>query len=118
MNLSRSELHALRPRRACAQAILDQIRTVTGLHACPAQDLPGLIEDIISNLACQNVALAAKLETPSPAPSCRCCLRLLEIDGRLSCADARSIHHGRDLLWPGPGCVWGGDGDAVYGGRP
>ena len=97
-------------------AIIDQIRDVTGLHTCPVQDLPGLIEDIISNLACQNVSLAAAVEAQPAATSCRGCLRLTEIDGRLVCSEARSRMYGALLHWPGPGCVWASAGDAVYGG--
>ena len=54
---------------------------------------------------------------PSTAMSCRGCLRLVELDGRLTCSEARSTMAGATLVWPGPGCVWAGAGDAVYGGR-
>lgn len=142
MNLSRSELHTLRSeRRAYAKAILD-IRDVTGLHTVPLDQLAGTIEDIISNLAVQNSILAGDMTDPGPtvdetaqvvggayddwapedtvvpAPehSCRGCLRLTEIDGRLHCLDARSKMHCGLVTWPGPGCVWGKSGDAIYGG--
>lgn len=143
MNVSRSELHALRSeRRAYAQAI-KEIREATGLHGVPLDQLAGAVEDIISNLAVQNVLLSegqpepgptvdetaqavaeaydewAPEDTvvPAPAPSCRGCLRLVEIDWRLTCAEARSPRHGATLTWPGPGCAWASDCDAVYGGR-
>lgn len=143
MNVSRSELHALRSeRRAYAQAI-KEIREATGLHTVPLAQLAGAVEDIISNLAVQNVLLSdgqsepgptvdetaqAVAEAydgwspedtvvPTPALSCRGCLRLVEIDGRLTCSEARSPRHGATLAWPGPGCAWASAGDAVYGGR-
>lgn len=138
MNISRSEIHALRSeRRAYAQAVAE-IRDVTGLHSVPLDQLAGAVEDIISNLAVQNSILAGDMTDPGPTvdetaqvvaeayddwapedtvvPSCCGCLRLVEIDGRLMCAEARSTHHTATLTWPGPGCVWGNAGDAVYGG--
>jgi len=142
MNLSRSEIHALRKDRAAhAQAIAD-IREACGLHSVPMDQLAGVIEDIISNLAVQNSLLAdgqvepgptvdetaqaveqayddwAPEDTvvPAPEPSCRGCLRLTEIDGRLICGEARSRMYGGGIHWPGPGCVWSSAGDAVYGG--
>lgn len=142
MNISSSEIHVLRSERAAyAQAIRD-IREATGLHAVPLDQLAGTIEDIISNLAVQNSLLAGDMADPGPTvdetarvvaetyddwapedtvvpasePSCRGCLRLTEIDGRLMCMDARSQHYGGGINWPGPGCVWAGAGDAVYGG--
>ena len=143
MNLSRSEITALRKDRAAhAQAIAD-IREATGLHAVPMDQLAGVIEDIISNLAVQNSILAGDVSAPvptvdetaqaveqayddwapedtvipAPEPSCRGCLRLTEIDGRLICGEARSRMYGAGIHWPGPGCVWGNAGDAVYGGK-
>lgn len=144
MNVPRSELHALRSeRRAYAQAILD-IREATGLHHVPLDQLAGAIEDVISNLAVQNSILAEgqpepgptvdetaqavaeaydewspkDVVVPAPVTSCAGCLRLIEVDGRLSCNEPRSIpwHHAT-IIWPGPGCAWASDCDQVYGGR-
>jgi len=137
MNLSRSEIHALRSERAAyAQAVRD-IREATGLHGVALDQLAGVLEDIISNLAVQNSILAGDQQAPglpepepvyddwspedtvvhAPEPSCRGCLRLTEIDGRLICGEARSRMYGGGIHWPGPGCVWAGAGDRVYGGR-
>ena len=167
MNISRSELHALRSeRRAYAQAILG-IREATGLRDVPLEDLPAMVEQLLSELADRQIRrdieprelwpgcdeiVGQRLDTapgypagdpeddewspedtvvPSPAPnmtgtaephspslSCRNCLRLVEIDGRLTCAEPRSIPwHYATITWPGPGCVWATAGDAVYGGR-
>lgn len=57
-------------RNVCAQLarldhidkVMSQIRDVTGLSSSSPAELPELIDDIISNLAAQNVALAAELE--------------------------------------------------------
>lgn len=141
MNLSRSEIHALRKDRAAhAQAIRD-IREATGLHAVPLDQLAGVLEDIISNLAVQNSILAEgqpepgptvdetaqvveqayddwapeDVVVPAPEPSCRGCLRLTEIDGRLMCGEPRSRMYGATVNWPGPGCVWASAGDKIYG---
>lgn len=142
MNVPRSEIHALRSdRRAYAQAVRD-IREATGLHSVPLDQLAGVLEDIISNLAVQNSILAGDIPDPGPTvdetaqvveasyddwapedtvvprpePSCRGCIRLTEIDGRLMCGESRSQHYGGGITWPGPGCVWASAGDAVYGG--
>lgn len=144
MNVPRSELHALRSeRRAYAQAILG-IREATGLHDVPLAQLAGAVEDIIGNLAVQNVLLSEgrpesgptvddlvdmvaeaydewspeDTVVPRPVQSCAGCLRLIEVDGRLTCNEPRSLpwHHAT-IIWPGPGCVWGNAGDDVYGGR-
>lgn len=53
---------------------------------------------------------------PAYPKSCRGCLRLTEIDGRLMCVESRSRTYGASLHWPGPGCVWASAGDAIYGG--
>lgn len=153
MNVSRSELHALRSeRRAYAQAI-KEIREATGLHGVPLEDLPAMVEQLLGELADRQIRsdieplefevgcdelVVQGLDTvrglpagdpeddewapedtvvPAPAPSCRGCLRLVEIDWRLTCAEARSAMAMATLVWPGPGCVWAGAGDAVYGGR-
>ena len=142
VNVSRSELHALRSeRRTYAQAVLE-IREATGLHDVPLAQLAGAIEDIISNLAVQNVILAEgqpepgptvdetsqavaeaydewapeDVVVPAPAHSCAGCLRLIEVDGRLTCNEPRSLpwHHAT-IIWPGPGCVWASDADKIYG---
>lgn len=52
-----AELHRL----VVQDQLLAEIREVTGLHICPASDLPGLIENIISNLASQNAELDGHL---------------------------------------------------------
>ena len=154
MNVSRSELHALRSeRRAYAHAILG-IREATGLHEVPIAELPAMVEQLLNELAdrqirrdieqhesqdgCDEIVVQG-LDTvrglpagdpeddewspegtvvPSTTLSCRGCLRMVEIDGRLTCAEPRSIPwHYATLTWPGPGCVWASDVDAVYGGR-
>lgn len=130
MNLSRSEIHALRSERAAyAQAIRD-IRTVTALPDVPLADLPSMVEALLSELADRQIQRDVE-QTPEPvyddwAPedtvvprpesSCRGCIRLTEIDGRLMCGESRSQHYGGGITWPGPGCVWASAGDAVYGG--
>lgn len=141
MNVSSSELYALRAQRNDYARAIAEIREATGLRNVPLDQLAGAIEDIISNLAVQNVLLAEGQPAPgptvdetalavaeaydewspddtvAPAPVCDCrgCLRLVEIDGRLTCSEARSQHQGATLVWPGPGCVWASAGDAVYG---
>lgn len=132
MNLSRSEIHTLRSERAAyAQAIRD-IREACGLHAVPLDQLAGVLEDLLSTLADRQIQSDVEQATepepvyddwapedtvvPRPEPSCRGCLRLTEIDGRLMCGDARSRMYGGSITWPGPGCVWASAGDAVYGG--
>lgn len=42
--------------------VLGEIRQVTALHGCPATELPGHLEDIISNLAAQNQLLHTERE--------------------------------------------------------
>lgn len=142
MNLSLNQARVLLEDYAAhAQAIAD-IREATDLHSVPMDQLAGVIEDIISNLAVQNSLLAGDQPEPGPTvdetaqaveqayddwapedtvvpatePSCRGCLRLTEIDGRLMCGEARSRMYGGGVHWPGPGCVWASAGDAVYGG--
>ena len=143
MNVSRSELYALRSQRNDYARAIAEIREATGLRNVPLDQLAGAIEDIISNLALQNVLLAEGQPEPGPTVDetslavaeaydewspedtvvpvpvrdCRSCLRLIEIDGRLTCNESRSSWHGVTIQWPGLGCVWGGVGDAVYGGR-
>jgi hypothetical protein len=133
MNLSRSEITALRSERAAyAQAIRD-IREACALPDVPLAELPGAVEQLLNELADRQIR--ADIEpalpepepvyddwapedtvVPAPEPSCRGCLRLTEIDGRLMCGEARSRMYGGGIHWPGPGCVWAGAGDAVYGG--
>lgn len=52
-----AELHRL----VVQDQLLDDIREACGLPACPAADLPGHIENIISNLASWNVELDSHL---------------------------------------------------------
>ena len=47
-------------RLAEQDRVLAEIREATALHDCPASALPGLIEDIISNLANQNLLLCGE----------------------------------------------------------
>jgi hypothetical protein len=141
MNLSRSEIHTLRyahaldrlrsERAAYAQAIKG-VREATGLHDAPLAELPAMVEELLSTLAERQIQRDVEQATepepayddwapedtvvPRPEPSCRGCIRLTEIDGRLMCGEARAKMYGASITWPGPGCVWSGAGDAVYGG--
>lgn len=112
--------------------VISEIRTVTALPNAPAVELPSLIETLLSELADRQIQRDVEQPTepepvyddwapedtvvPAPEPSCRGCVGLAEIDGRLMCMDARSQHYGGGITWPGPGCVWSGARDAVYGG--
>lgn len=132
MNLSRSEIHALRSERAAyAQAVRD-IRDACALPDVPLAELPGAVEALLCELADRQIRadIAPALPepepvyddwapedtvVPAPEPSCRGCLRLTEVDGRLMCGEARSQHYGGTIIWPGQGCVWGNAGDKIYG---
>lgn len=135
MNISRSEIHALRSERAAYAQCVRDIREATGLPDVPLAELPGAVEQLLNELADRQIRadIAPVLPEPEPAPayddwtpedtvipapepSCRGCLRLTEIDGRLMCGEARSRMYGAGIHWPGPGCVWGNTWDAVYGG--
>jgi hypothetical protein len=154
MNVSRSELHALRSERAAYAQAVKGVREATGLHDVSLADLPAMVEALLSELADRQIqsdvgevigdgsgeALPPVSEmqriasgiaamdpeddewapedtvVPRQGPSCRGCVGLAEIDGRLMCMDARSQHYGGGITWPGPGCVWASAGDAVYGG--
>lgn len=111
---------------------ISEIRTVTALPDVPLAELPGMIETLLSELADRQIQSDVEPVTepdavyddwapedtvvPSPEQSCRGCLRLAEIDGRLTCVESRSRTYGALLHWPGPGCVWASAGDAIYGG--
>ena len=130
MNVSRSEIHTLRTERASYAKAIRDIREATGLHDTPLAELPAMVEALLSTLAERQIQRDVEQATepvyddwapedtvvPRPEPSCRGCVGLAEIDGRLMCMDARSQHYGGGITWPGPGCVWSGAGDAVYGG--
>lgn len=47
-------------RLAEQDRVLVDIREVTALYGCPVSDLPGLIENVISNLAAQNLLLSGE----------------------------------------------------------
>jgi hypothetical protein len=133
MNLSLSQARGLlEDYAACVQAIRD-IREACALPDMPLAELPGAVEALLHELADRQIRadIAPALPepeqayddwapedtvVPAPVPSCRGCLRLTEIDGRLICGEARSRMYGGGIHWPGPGCVWAGAGDAIYGG--
>ena len=133
MNVSRSELHALRSeRRAYAQCVAG-IREATGLRDVPLADLPAMVEQLLSELADRQIRRDIEAQAPAaeppyddwspedtvapvPVSDCRTCLRLVEIDGRLTCSEPRSLPwHYATITWPGPGCVWASDADKIYG---
>ena len=98
----------------------------------PLAELPGMVEQLLSELADRQIrhdiepAEFSQAPEPEiqwspedvvvPRPSCRGCLRLVEIDGRLTCGDERSSWCGATLVWPGPGCMWSSDPARRYGG--
>ena len=51
MNVSRGELHAIRAERASMARCISEIRTVTALPDVPLEDLPAMIETLLSELA-------------------------------------------------------------------
>lgn len=86
----------------CDEVVVQGLEAVPGYPAGEPEDDEWSPEDTVA---------------PSPVTSCRGCLRLVELDGRLTCVESRSTMAGATLVWPWPGCVWAGAGDAVYGGR-
>jgi hypothetical protein len=120
----------LRADRDTYALCVSDIREACALPGVPLAELPGAVEALLSELADRQIRadIAAESEpvyddwapedtvVPRQVPSCRGCLRLTEIDGRLMCGEARSQHYGGTIIWPGQGCVWAGYGDAVYGG--
>lgn len=85
----------------CDEIVVQGLGTVPGLPAGDPEDDEWSPEDVV---------------VPRPASDCRGCLRLIEVDGRLTCNEPRSLpwHHAT-IIWPGPGCVWGKAGDTIYG---
>lgn len=96
------------------------VREVCALPDATLEELPSMIETLLSELADRQIQRDVEQATdpvyddwapedtvvPRPEPSCRGCVGLAEIDGRLMCMDARSQHYGGGITWPGPGCVW------------
>lgn len=160
MNISRSEIYALRDERNAYAKCVNQIREACALPDVPLAELPAAVEQLLSELADRQIRRDIEEEefvhgdvsgealpplsslprmakgivlnmdpeddewapedtvVPVPVSDCRNCLRLVEIDGRLTCSEPRSLPwHYATIAWPGPGCVWGKAGDAVYGGR-
>jgi len=154
MTAAYSELHALRSDLQRHAQCIAAIRDVTALHAAPMEELPAMIESLLSELAdrqirrdieprelwpgCDEIVVQGlatvpglpagdpeddewspeDVVVPRPVSDCRGCLRLVEIDGRLTCSEERSISwHCATIVWPGPGCQWKSDCDQVYGGR-
>lgn len=140
MNLSRSEIHALRADRAALARCVREIREVCGMPDVPLVDLPGMIGDVLASIALDKAAaeqiiddvlddipamtVDELLEDFEPADQvvpmvphqCAGCHRLNEIDGRLNCCEPRSGLHHSVIVWPGPGCEWRSCQDQIYGG--
>lgn len=47
-------------------AAIEALRDATGLYDCPVEELAGVIEDLISNLATNNAEFAARLASFTP----------------------------------------------------
>lgn len=53
-------------RLAEQDAAIEALRDATGLYDCPVEELAGVIEDLIGNLATNNAEFAARLASFAP----------------------------------------------------